>query len=237
MINLTVYKLSENSANIEPLSAKRDWMDETEEKHAYRCFPLALTNQLGWAISFPEDITFMWDGIISTFPDNVKILQGEKYCTTGRGNATISFNTGLTFRTDKNYSLLSYPAPNYFLDGATPFTTLMSTSFFEGPLPVSWRITKPYTPITIKAGEPVIAVVPISLTDLHGSTLSIKSPDAIKPIHREKPLTLEGAIEAGNKAALNGGWTDYYRDAVDYMGNKLGEHEVKSMKLNVEKMF
>ena len=52
---------------------KRNWMDETEEKHAYRCFPLALTNQLGWSISFPEDITFMWDGIISTFPSRDSI--------------------------------------------------------------------------------------------------------------------------------------------------------------------
>jgi hypothetical protein len=234
MINLEVFRTGPDSANIEPLSGKRQWMDDSQEKHAYRCFPLSLSNQLGWAISFPEDITFMWDGQITTSPDNVKVLQGEKYCSTGRGNATISFNTNLTFRTDSNHSLLSYPAPNHFVDGATPFTTIMSTSFFEGQLPVSWRITRAFHPITIKAGEPIIAVMPISLTDIHGSTLYMKSPDDMKPIHREKPLTLEGAIEAGNKAALNGGWTDYYRDAVDYMGNKLGEHEVKSIKLKIE---
>ena len=27
-------------------------------------------------------------------------------------------------------------------------------------------------------------------------------------------------------------WTNFYRDAVDYLGNKLGKHEVKSLKLN-----
>lgn len=234
MINLEVYRSGPNSANIEPLSGKRQWMDESQEKHAYRCFPLSLSNQLGWSLSFPEDITFMWDGEITTSPDNVKVLEGEKYCSTVRGNATISFNTNLTFRTDSSHSLLSYPVPNYFVDGATPFTTLISTSFFEGQLPVSWRITRPFTPITIKANEPFIAILPVSLTELHSSVAQIKPIDSMKPIHREKPLTLEGAIEAGKRASENGGWTDYYRDAVDYMGNKLGEHEVKSVKLRVE---
>ena len=234
MINLEVYRSGPDSANIEPLSGKRQWMDESASKHAYRCFPLSLSNQLGWSLSFPEDITFMWDGEVTTTGDNVKVLQGEKYCSTARGNATISFNTNLIFRTDESHSLLSYPVPNYFVDGAVPFTTLMSSSFFEGPLPVSWRVTRPFTPITIKANEPFIAILPVSLTELHSSVAQIKSMDSMKQIHRDIPLTLEGAIEAGKNATGSGFYTDYYRDAVDYMGNKLGNHEVKSIKLRVE---
>ena len=36
------------------------------------------------------------------------------------------------------------------------------------------------------------------------------------------------------KTAENGGWTDYYRDGIDYMGNVLGDHEVKAIKLKIE---
>jgi hypothetical protein len=234
MINLEVYRSGPDSANIEPLNGKRKWMDDTAENFAYRCFPLSLSNQLGWSLSFPEDITFMWDGQTTTHPDSVKVLQGEKYCSTVRGLGTISFNTNLIFRTDENYSLLSYPVPNSFVEGATAYTTLMSSSFFEGPLPVSWKITKPFTPITIKANEPFIAILPISLTELHSSVAQIKPMDSMRQIHRDIPLTLEGAMEAGKKATESGGWTDYYRNAVDYMGNKLGDHEVKSIKLRVE---
>jgi hypothetical protein len=234
VIDFEVYKDIGPVANVEPLSAKRDWMEATFDKHAYRCLPVTLTNQLGWAISFPEDITFMWDGQISTSGDNVKVLSGEKYVQTGRGQATISFETGLIFRTPKNYSLLTYNVPNLFMEGVAPYTTIISSSFFEGPLPVAWKITKPFVPITIKANQPVAAVFPISLTDIQGSTLTIKDVKDLIRVERKIPLDLDEAVKSASDAAANGGWTDYYRNAIDYMGNILGKHEAKSLKLHVK---
>lgn len=234
MINFEVYKDDGPVANIEPLSAKRDWMEATFDKHAYRCLPVTLTNQLGWAISFPEDITFMWDGQISTSGEHVKVLAGEKYIQTGRGQATVSFETGLVFRTPENYSLLTYNVPNMFMEGVAPYTTIISSSFFEGPLPVAWKVTKPFVPITIKAGQPIAAVFPISLTEIQGSTLTVKNIKDLVRVKREINLDLDEAVKSAADAAANGGWTDYYRNAIDYMGNKLGKHETKSLKLLVK---
>jgi hypothetical protein len=234
VINFEVYKDDGPVANIEPLSAKRDWMEATFDKHAYRCLPVTLTNQLGWAISFPEDITFMWDGQISTSGEHVKVLAGEKYIQTGRGQATVSFETGLVFRTPENYSLLTYNVPNMFMEGVAPYTTIISSSFFEGPLPVAWKVTKPFVPITIKAGQPIAAVFPISLTEIQGSTLTVKNIKDLVRVKREINLDLDEAVKSAADAAANGGWTDYYRNAIDYMGNKLGKHETKSLKLLVK---
>lgn len=234
MINFEVYKDDGPVANIEPLSAKRDWMEATFDKHAYRCLPVTLTNQLGWAISFPEDITFMWDGQISTSGEHVKVLSGEKYVQTGRGQATVSFETGLVFRTPENYSLLTYNVPNMFMEGVSPYTTIISSSFFEGPLPVAWKVTKAFVPITIKANQPIAAVFPISLTEIQGSTLTIKNIKDLVRVKREIPLDLDEAVKSAADAAANGGWTDYYRNAIDYMGNKLGRHEAKSLKLLIK---
>jgi hypothetical protein len=234
VIDFEVYKDNGPVANIEPLSAKRDWMEATFDKHAYRCLPVTLTNQLGWAISFPEDITFMWDGQISTSGEHVKVLAGEKYIQTGRGQATVSFETGLVFRTPENYSLLTYNVPNMFMEGVSPYTTIISSSFFEGPLPVAWKITKAFVPITIKANQPVAAVFPISLSNIQGSTLTIKDIKDLIRVKRDIPLDLDEAVKSAADAAANGGWTDYYRNAIDYMGNKLGRHEAKSLKLLVK---
>jgi hypothetical protein len=234
VINFEVYRDNGPVANIEPLSAKRDWMEATFDKHAYRCLPVTITNQLGWAISFPEDITFMWDGQISTSGEHVKVLAGEKYIQTGRGQATVSFETGLVFRTPENYSLLTYNVPNMFMEGVSPYTTIISSSFFEGPLPVAWKVTKPFVPITIKAGQPVAAVFPISLTEIQGSVLTVKDIKDLIRVKREIALDLDEAVKSAADAAANGGWTDYYRNAIDYMGNKLGKHEAKSLKLLVK---
>ncbi len=35
-------------------NVKRDWMDETSSKFAYRCLPLAIANQIGWWILQPD---------------------------------------------------------------------------------------------------------------------------------------------------------------------------------------
>jgi hypothetical protein len=230
MHNINVYK-AYDGANIEQLPVKRDWMDRTVDSHAYRCFPVTLTNSLGWGISFPEDITFVWDGISDTRGDHVKILQGKKYCYTERANATISFKTGLTFRTNENITLLQMPVPNMFIDGAQPFTTLMSTSFFGGELPCAWRITKPHLPITIKANTPVISIIPISLGELQNSELVINDIKDLPPIKTEEEYNEIEHLKITKKILEQGKWTNFYRDAVDYKGNKLGSHEVKNIKL------
>jgi hypothetical protein len=174
MHNIEAYVIRQGLGSLSSLTAKRDWMDNTFDAHAYKCFPVSLTNQLGWGISFPEDISFIWDGISDSTPEHVKILSGEKYAYPGRANGTISFNTGIMFKTDENLTLLSMPVPNLFIDGAVPFTTLISTSFFGGELPVAWMITKANEVITIKAGTPIIAVIPIDLLAINNSEITDK---------------------------------------------------------------
>lgn len=212
-----------------PLSVKREWMDNTWEGHAYKCFPVSLTNQLGWGISFPEDITFIWDGVNDSSPEHVKVLAGEKYVSTGRANATISFNTGLMFETDENISLLQMPVPNYPRDGITPFSTIMSTSFYYGELPCAWIITKPNVEITIKANTPIIAILPIDLSDLQNSEIQFY------PMSDKKPNLTDMEEYSNTIYEINrsGKWTNFYRNAVDHKNNKLGEHQVKAIRLSV----
>lgn len=223
-----VMKVSDEAAFIEPLSATREWMDQTAEKHAYMCFPLSITNRLGWGISFPEDISFVWDGVTDTTGDHIKILKGEKYVYTGRGNATISFRTNLIFKTDENTSTLTMPVPNLFVRGAQPYTTLISTSFYMPELPVAWRMTEPNIEVTIPAGQPVAAVIPISLGNLQENyTLEMleNRPDSS---YWNEIKKYGDAAQAKNAV---GDWSKMYRDAVDYNGKKAGTHEVKSLKL------
>ena len=230
MYDILVYKKTEDAANISQLSVKRDWMDDTAHAHAYKCFPLTLTNSLGWGISYPEDISFFWDGVSDTSGGHVTILSGHKYCYTERANATISFNTGLVFRTNKNTTLLQMPVPNLFTDEYQSFTTLISTSFFQADIPCALRILKPNKIITIKANTPISSIIPISLSELQGSSISYSGIEILNTIDDD-----EEKIKKTKKRIQNGFWTNNYRDAVDFEGNKLGEHEVKSIKLTVVK--
>lgn len=216
-------------ANISQSPVKRDWMENTYDRHAYNCFPVTVTNSLGWSISFPEEISFIWDGISDSSPDHVKVLSGEKYVSTRRANGTISFNSGFGFKTEDNLSLLCIPTPNLFIRGAQCFTTLISTSFFHGDFPIVWKITEPMLKIVIPANTPVANIIPISLTELQNSEINFEHVSTM-PSSSCPP---EVSMKAVESAYQSGGWTNFYRDAVDACGNSLGSHEVKSIRLRV----
>lgn len=215
-------------AEIEQLPGTRSWMDETNNKHAYMCFPLSLTNRLGWGISFPKDIRFIWDGITDTTPDHITVLEGEEYVSTARGNATLSLLTGMLVRTDESTSTLTMPVPNHFTRGAQCYTSLISTSFYMHELPIAWRITEPNLEIVIPAGTPVAAILPISLTGLQNEY-------QMEYIDEPMPGNYWDEIRKyGDEAVIKNGvgdWSKMYRDGVNYDGTKIGNHELKTIKL------
>lgn len=228
-LNISVFKSKNFDVNFHPLSVKRDWMDATFEKHAYRCFPVSLANTVGWTFSYPEDISFIWDGDPSSADGHVKVLSGERFVFTNRANATISFSSGLTFKSDKNVSLLLMPVPNQFIEGVQGFTNIISTSVLDAPLPYAWKITKSNAIITIPAGTPIVSIIPIFLNDIQNTEMNLLDenfPDEFYQKMNEYGK-MSGEITSG------GEWTNFYRDAVNHLGEKVGEHEVKSLKLKV----
>jgi hypothetical protein len=233
-MNFTVYNVyPEQSATLEPLGARREWMDDTFDKHAYHCFPVSLSNTLGWGISFPSEISFIWDGISDSTDTHVKVLSGKQFVSTSRANATLSFNTNLVIKTEQNVSMLAMPTPNWPIDGVWPFTTLISTSFFKGTFPVAWRITKANEIITIPANTPVAAIIPISLSNLNNSVATIKGRNDLP----EDFFPKEDYGKIVSDINKSGKWTNFYRDAVDHKKNKIGSHEVKSLKLKTDNTY
>jgi hypothetical protein len=231
MVQIKAYKIDKNSADLQQLSVKREWMDETDEAHAYKCFPVSLTNQLGWGVSFPEDITFIWDGISDSTPDHIKIISGDKYAFTSRGNATVSFNTGIVFKTNEETSLLTMPVPNYLRDGIQQFTTIISSSFFQQPFPCALRVTRPNVEITIKANTPIFSIVPINLQEIQNSEVIFESPELLTKLN----FNASEYNSEAKRLNMLGKWSNFYRDATDHLGNVIGKHQVKSIKLKVRK--
>ena len=229
MSSIDVYKYPLHRVKIEQTKIQRNWMDKTVDRHAYKCFPVSFANTIGWSISFLDDIEFIWDGISDSNPDHVKIIKsGANICDADRGNATISFNTGLIFKTDSDMSILSIVPPNYFIDGAIPFTSIISTSFYQKPYPVAWKITKPNTKILISAGTPVATLIPLSIKKLSKIELNIYDKETSLNEIKENEEKIKVLKEKSNNGKP---FSNFYRDSVDYKGNSIGSHEVKSLKL------
>lgn len=228
-MDISVYQKNTSKVNFYPLSVKRDWMDITFEKHAYRCFPVSIANTLGWTFSYPVDISFIWDGNPGSEDGHVKILSGHEHVFTNRSNATISFNSELTFRTEENVSLLMMPVPNQFIDGVQGFTTIISTSVLEPAIPYAWKITKANEVITIPANTPIVSIIPIGLNNIQETNVSLYTENFDPEYYSQ--LSEYGRVSG--EMTKNGIWTNFYRDAVDHKGNDRGNHELKSLKLKI----
>jgi len=230
MFNISVEKMQGSLFKIEPMSIKRDWMDATSEKHAYRCFPVTQANVVGWNISCIEDIVFTWDGINDQTDQHINI-ENPIGSYAGRGQSSISLNTSLIFRTDQDVSILTINPVNYFNDDFETMSNLISTSFYDNPLPLALKAKKANVKTVIKAGTPIATIIPISLTQLNNTSIQIIN-------YEDKDRSRQSANEAYGTAAqiLNssGQWTDWYRDAVNEKNESLGSHETKTLRLSVK---
>jgi hypothetical protein len=229
MLNISVEKMNGCIFDIQPMSIKRDWMDATSENHAYRCFPVTQANVIGWNLSCKEDIVFTWDGINDQTDQHVKIVTPER-AYSGRGQSTISLDTSLVFRTDQDISILTINPVNYFNEDFETMSNLISTSFYDNPLPLALKAKKANKETVIKAGTPIATIIPISLTALNNTIIEINNYQDLGNT-RQQANRLYG--EAAQVVNSSGQWTDWYRNAVDEKGNSLGSHETKTLKLGV----
>jgi hypothetical protein len=229
-IEFNVYRLSDSLGNLTALETKRDWMDDTPEKHAYRCFPLGLVNNLGWGISFPKDITFICNSNPKPQQKYIEVISGEEYLYIDSRNDIITFNTGLMFKTDENLTLWVKRVPNQFIDGVHVLEVLLNASFLKGQLSPAWKISKKDVPITIKAGTPVVSVLPIDLAQINHSTAIISNglDLPLDEVQNDPEYT-----EYVTRRQKDGDWAGLYKNAVDHKGNSLGSHQAKKIILNV----
>lgn len=230
MFNISVEKMNGGIFDISPMSIKRDWMDVTSENHAYRCFPVTQANVIGWNLFCTEDIVFTWDGVNDQTDQHIKITSPERSYS-GRGQSTVSLNTSLVFRTDPDVSILTINPVNYFNEDFETMSNLISTSFYDNPLPLAIKAKKANVETVIKAGTPIATIIPISLTNLNNTTIEIFD---YKDDNRSRHNANMEYGQAAQVVNSSGQWTDWYRDAVNEKGESIGSHEVKTLRLYVK---
>lgn len=224
MVKLDAYKTNGPEVILSPLGFEREWMQENE--YSYACLPLTSANRLGWGISFPKDVSFIWND--SNNESGIEILSGEEYCYLDRGMSAICFPINLVFKTDKNLSILTMPVPNQIIDGVQCLSSIISSSFYTAPSQVVWKVLSKNKVITIKAGTPIASIIPISLSNLDESSITIYNQEVPNQKHNDDYMKKMNEYSVSNDK-----FTNWYKNGTDQNGNIIGEHETKKIKLYV----
>ena len=166
-MKLEIIKLWDNTSfddaiTIEPSSLKRQWMDESSEEYAYRCLPLNIANQHGWAIYPKNDIVANWSGDLSNSKDSVKVYENPKNLAVSHfGHGILTFSLPFLVRVDPKHSLYITGAPNHHIKGIQPCTGIFEADWAPYSFTMNWRFTHANQPVTFTTKDPICFFFPV----------------------------------------------------------------------------
>jgi hypothetical protein len=163
---------------IEAASPKRDWMDDTFKKIAYRCLPLIAANQMGWVIRCPANLTATWSGK----PDNhgVRIVyEADSAHLTGVaishfGGGVLTFVLPWLFRTSPGFGLVLRGPTNESKDHVFPLDAVIETDWSPYTFTMNWRLSQPEVPVRFRKGDTICMLQPYPLALLEQFDCSIE---------------------------------------------------------------
>ena len=170
---------------IRPASPKRDWMEGTTDRFAYRCLPLAIANAHGWEILSPVGFRARWTG--GNGVESVEIVADEgskayQVPVSLFGYGTFTFHVEGIIRTSPGWNIVVGGPPNDAKDGVAPLGGIIETDWSPYTFTMNWRFTRPNHWIRFEKGEPFCFFYPVPRGALDGIE------PAIRPIDDEPGL-------------------------------------------------
>lgn len=144
-MELTCYLHPSWAPRLRPAASKRDWMDATPERFAYRCLPLAIANAHGWEIGSPCGFRARWNGGKGAEAVELEIDTGASLAhrpVSLFGAGTITFHVEGIFRTPPGWNLWVGGPPNAAKHGLAPLSGVIETDWSPYTFTMNWRFTK-----------------------------------------------------------------------------------------------
>ena len=154
---IAYYMNTEASLILDRGRFEREWMEESK---AYRCLPLSIANQHGWAFYLKDDIQVSWDGT-NNF-DGVRIH--KNYGNIAKsifGKGIITFSIDCIIRTPPNYNIYITGAPNFVKPGAHPLSGVYEADWAPYTFTMNWQLTDGYRVINFNKNDPICFFFPV----------------------------------------------------------------------------
>lgn len=233
-LEITAYEVVEIPMPIQTADRRRQWMDDTTDRFAYRCLPLAMANQVGWDILCPAGFTARWNGkdgldaIRIDFVGAASSLVGSHF-----GHGVLTFSLGYLFRTTKSHNLWVKGPTNQPKDGIAPLEGLIETDWTPFTFTMNWQFTRRKHKVHFDEGEPVCTILPYPrhYVAKFEPRLKVINEDA-KLYHqytkwREDRLKFNEDLKTEGSDAVKSGWQRTYMKGEDQMGNVFAGHQTK----------
>lgn len=170
-MELNCFVLDGWEPRLQPASAKRDWMEATPERFAYRCLPLAIANAHGWEALNPCGFEARWNGGMGADSVEIRVDPGSearRAPVSLFGAGTITFHLEGVFQTPAGWSLWVGGSPNSAKDGIAPLGGVIETDWSPYTFTMNWRFTRPDHWVRFEENEPFCFFFPVERGVLEG---------------------------------------------------------------------
>jgi len=233
-LQLTAYEVVENPMPLRTAERSRQWMEDTVDRFAYRCLPVAIANQAGWDILCPVAFSAKWNGKDGLQDIRLK-FDGEPSPLIGShfGHGVLTFSPGYLFRTSKAHNLWVKGPTNLFKDGIAPLEGLVETDWAPYSFTMNWKFTRKRHQVRFAAGEPICRIVPYPrhyLRKFEPELVNINENAGLYRQYvdwRESRLAFNEELKEAGSGAAQEKWQRSYMKGQDQQGQAFAGHETK----------
>jgi hypothetical protein len=233
-LTITAYEVIENPMPLRTAERARPWMEETIDRFAYRCLPVAIANQVGWDILCPVPFTAKWNGkegldsISLRFPGEESQLIGSHF-----GHGVLTFSPGYLFRTTKSHNLWVKGPTNCPKDGIAPLEGLIETDWAPYSFTMNWKFTRKRQKVSFEEGEPICRIVPYPRHYVRKFEPQVRSINENAKLYeqyvawRESRIEFNEELKDSDSGAAKEKWQRSYMKGQAQHGQTFAGHETK----------
>jgi len=162
-LRLVCYPTSGDPPKIIAAPVDRPWMDQTTDRHAYRCLPLNIANAHGWLILNASPFIASWTGAsdlnsisLQSCDMGVPLLAKSHF-----GAGVLTFSVNALFRTEPGYDLMVTGPLNRPKDSIQPLSGIVETDWAPFTFTMNWKFTRKFSPVSFERDEPFCMIFPV----------------------------------------------------------------------------
>jgi len=189
---LTAYVIDGHELRIRPAPVERPWMDDSEQRFAYRCLPLNIANSYGWDILCTAGFSAIWDGGKGKDAITVKAASHLPAPAVSHfGGGVLTFYVPCLFQTDPEVDLYVTGPVNRPKDGIAPLSGIVETDWSPYTFTMNWLFTRPGHEVRFDADEPFCQLFPVPRGQLEDLSPSLRKLSEHPELEREHRLWTE----------------------------------------------
>lgn len=205
------YLFEDQHFKIVKSNVKRDWMDNTVNKYAYRCLPMNIVNQTSWDVLAPCDVHVTWNG--GNSPEDLIVEQTEElylFTKSEFGYGIATFHTDFVLTTNGRNCIYCKGPSNMHKENIQPLEGIIETFWLPFTFTMNWKFENPGT-ATFKKGEPLFSFFPIDLNYIESFNVNsskMRDDKALQQKYNTYCESREVHVETGYTDGED--WQKYY---------------------------